>query len=78
MSDVEHVMVRARLYGAHAVVVCELVRLLIESGSLNQGATIARFERLSREMMEGGNKEAMQLADIVRDAAAGEQERKPS
>jgi hypothetical protein len=77
-DDIEALMVRARLFGANAMIVCELVRLLIEKGVLNQGDVIAAYEKLSRKMMEQGQKEAMQLADIVRDLAAGEQERKPS
>jgi hypothetical protein len=39
---------------------------------------IAGYERLSQKLMQQGQKEAMLLADIVRDLAASEQGRKPS
>jgi len=77
-SDVDGILVRARLMGAQTAVFCELLRLLIEKGVLNQGDVIARYERLSQEMMRMGSKEGTQLADIVRDAAAGEPERQRS
>lgn len=77
-DDIEAIMVRARMFGAQTAIFCELVRLLIERGILNQGDVIARYEALSAELMRQGSKEGTQLADIVRDLAAGEPERKRS
>ena len=77
-DDPEAIMVRARLLGAQTVVFCDLIGLLIEKGVLDQGDVIARFEALSRDFLLKGSKEGTQLADIVRDYAAGESERSPS
>jgi hypothetical protein len=80
MSDdtsVEQTMVRARLYAAQQSIVTELIRILILNGVLDQQLVVSSYERLSADLMKAGFVEGVQVADQVRDFAAGV-ERKPS
>jgi hypothetical protein len=72
MSDVETVMVHARQVAAQSAALCELIGMLIEKGVLNQGDVMARYERLSQEMMKQKSPEGVHLADLIRDHAAGD------
>ena len=55
MADIDTptpAMVDAFMASAHTAAICEIVGMLIRSGVLNQGFVVARFEGLSKSLME--------------------------
>ena len=82
MADIDNptpAMIDAFMASAHTAAICEIAGMLIESGVLNQGFVVARFERLSNSLMKKpGGKYSAPVVDIIRNYAAGEQERVPS
>jgi hypothetical protein len=64
---------------AQLAVTCEILKALINNGTLNQGDMVARFEALSKDLMtKQGAQHAVPIVDIFRDFVAGEQRRAPS
>lgn len=76
-ADVQAIMLRARLLGAQQSALTELIRILILNGVLQQELVVSSYERLSQDLMKVGSVEGVQVADMIRDFAAGV-ERKPS
>jgi hypothetical protein len=71
--------IAARQLAARDIVLGELIVLLIDKGLLRQGDVIARFEALSKRFMDDPHgHHVVQLADLIRNIAAGETERTPS
>jgi hypothetical protein len=61
---------------------CDIYQLLVEKQVLTQGDAVSRLEKVSNAIMASdtgtSRAHAVALVDIVRNAIAGETERKPS
>jgi hypothetical protein len=71
--------INSSLGATHTALICETIGMLIETGVLNQGYVVSRLEKLSKKMMTlPGAQYGVPVVDIVRDYAAGEQDRPAS
>jgi UDP-2,3-diacylglucosamine pyrophosphatase LpxH len=70
---------KVQIEAAETMLIGTIFEMLIEKGVLHQGETIARLEKVSKEMMAWPNSiKAVCYVDLVRDHIAGEKKGKPS
>jgi hypothetical protein len=77
-NDIDHI---ARS-GAAVELIADIYKLLVEKQIITQGDAVARLDKVSNAIMASdtgtSRAHAVALVDIVRNALAGEPERKPS
>src|SRR5271155_570377 len=65
-------LIDIRIGAAHLAVTCEILEALIQKGVLSRGDMVARFEELSKDLMNRqGAEHTVPIVDIVRDFVAG-------